>query len=129
MTVPAALTEAQEEELEVLVGPDAWLFHQSLASGQVDVARAYRVHQDIRQVAAAVLLAAAIASERTAAGAGNGIKRMKDGSEEIEFFAAPSADATRASRWFALAEALQQQAATRQASNAFIPTMDAWGVE
>lgn len=133
MTAPEAdaLPQEVQDELEVMVGPDAWAYHAALQAGQVNVARAYRVRRSVRLVAADILSAATAAAQDEAALSATGrVKRFKvDGEYEEEYFASAPALAGAAARWLALADTLRQQVATQPLSlEAFLPSVDPWGV-
>ncbi|GAA0508414.1 hypothetical protein [Deinococcus depolymerans] len=128
---PDVLPQEVQDELEVMVGPDAWAYHAALQTGQVNVVRAYRVRRSVRLVAADVLTAAAAAAQDTPDGDGTPkVKRFKvDGFEE-EYFANTSKTAAAAARWLALADTLRQEVATQPMSlGAFLPSVDGWGVD
>ncbi|MBZ9713755.1 hypothetical protein [Deinococcus multiflagellatus] len=132
MAAPEPLPEEVQDELEVLVGPDAWTYHEALTTGRVDVARAYRVRRDVQLVAADVLTAAAAAAQGVAAGQAEGkVKRFRiEGKYEEEYFPSTSVDGAAAARWLALAETYRLAVAARPTSlQAFMPSVDPWGVE
>ena len=130
MTAPALDMEA----LEVLVGAAAWTAHQRLSpEQQVKVDTAWRVYGDVRLVAADVLEAACQDAKRTAASGPRTVKRMKDGAEELEFFAGTSASAEDASAWCQraadLREAAESSVSAGRGAGAFLPLIEPWGVE
>lgn len=126
MTAPATLTDAQLDELEVLVGPDAWAYHSELSTGKVNLERAFRVRGDLRLVAVDILTAAvAQLQDDPAASPGPQVKRLKDGGEETEFFQVADSADRRAARWTARAAQLGVSSAS---ALAFVPIIDGWGV-
>ncbi|GGB64484.1 hypothetical protein [Deinococcus soli (ex Cha et al. 2016)] len=133
MTAPETLGLPLEvqEELEVLVGPDAWAYHEALQTGRVDVVRAYRVRKNVRLVAADVLAAAAAAAQDAPDGDGEPkVKRFKVNGFEEEYFASTPKIAMAAARWLALADTLRQEVATQPMSlGAFLPSVDGWGID
>ncbi|WP_414656748.1 hypothetical protein ACINK0_11295 [Deinococcus sp. VB343] len=118
------------------VGPDAWPFYEAL---QPDAAMreealdvALQVEGSTKAAAAYVLeLVAAKAKEDDALTTGPQVKRLKDGSEEQEFFAAASGAATNASTWAAraarLREQVQQEAVAQAATANPPPLLEPWG--
>lgn len=130
MTAPALDMEA----LEVLVGAAAWTAHQALPpEQQVKVDVAWRVYGDVRLVAADVLETVCQEARRTAAGGPQTVKRMKDGTEEMEFFAGTSASAEDASAWCQraadLRKAAESSVSAGNGAGAFLPLIEPWGVE
>ncbi|WP_394649574.1 hypothetical protein [uncultured Deinococcus sp.] len=126
MTQPAGLSEDLQDELEVLVGPDAWAYHEALPAGKVDVVRAYRVRQSISLVAVDVLEAAAAAARKAASGGAAVSKKIKLGPIEIERVVTASSLISDASTWEGRASTLRQQASS---TFSFAPLMSDWGVE
>ncbi|MBZ9752730.1 hypothetical protein K7W42_17960 [Deinococcus sp. HMF7604] len=107
-----ALTQDQQDELEELVGPAAWAYHQALPADQrVNVERAFRVRQSIALVAAAVLEAACTAARRAGATVAAAVKGVKIGKVEVQLAASQSGGAQSgdADAWCALAADLRAQ--------------------
>ncbi|MCD0175202.1 hypothetical protein IHN32_04470 [Deinococcus sp. 14RED07] len=128
---PDVLPQEVQDELEVMVGPDAWAYHQGLPAGQVDVVRAYRVRRSVRLVAADVLTATAAAAQDTPDGDGTPkVKRFKvDGEYEEEYFPGTSPLSAAAARWFTRAAELREaQVSALVSLEAFMPSVDPWGV-
>lgn len=128
MTAPAL----DLESLEVLVGPGAWVAHNALSSElQVKTEASWRMHQNLYLVAADVLEAVCQEAQRKDAGGERAVKRMKDGGEELEFFASQSASAADASSWCEKAARYRRQAAEHAGAGAggFLPMIEPWGVE
>lgn len=118
------------------VGPDAWPFYEALqpdaATREEALSVALQVEGSPEAAAAYVLeLVAAKAREDDALTAGPQVKRLKDGSEEQEFFAAASGAATNASTWAARAARLREQARqdaeTQAAAANPTPLLEPWG--
>lgn len=115
MTAPAdptPLTDAQLRQLKVLVGPDAWAYHQTLTE-QVDPAAALEVHGNLKLVAADILeLACTKASGSSVDEQAGQLKRMKiDGEVEEEYFQASTSAAVNANAWCAKAARYRKEAA------------------
>lgn len=107
------LTADQQDELRELVTPPAWAFYSALPDDQkinLDV-RLRMVGGDLNQLAAAVLRTAAQVASRQAAEGGGGVKKFKDGAEEIEYFQGQVAEALDAELWLRLAGQLEGLAA------------------
>lgn len=128
---PDGLPQEVQDELEVMVGPDAWAYHAALQTGQVDVVRAYRVRRSVRLVAADLLTAAAAAAQDQAALTAAGtVKRFRvDGEYEEEYFPGTSPLSAAATRWLTLAAGLREvQVSAPVSLEAFMPSVDPWGV-
>ncbi|MCD0160236.1 hypothetical protein IHN63_02840 [Deinococcus sp. 6YEL10] len=128
---PDVLPQEVQDELEVMVGPDAWAYHQGLPAGQVNVPRALRVRGSVRLVAADVLTAAAAAAQDQAALTAAGtVKRFRvDGEYEEEYFPGTSPLSAAAARWLTRAAELREAQVSAPVSlEAFMPSVDPWGV-
>lgn len=95
------LSELEQAQLEVLVKPAAWAYHEALSDEQqVNIPRAFQVHADLRLVAADILETACLLASKQAASGSGGVKRIKiDGELEVEKFAATSSASVDASTW------------------------------
>ena len=114
MTAPA-LTDAQLAQLRVLATAAALTYHDTTVpeGERVDVAESYAVHGDLRLVAADVLEAACLHAQAQAADGPAQIKRLKDGGEELEFFATVSADQVQSGAWCERSARLRKEAGRR----------------
>lgn len=111
---------ADLKRVQFLVRPAAWAYHQGLPEGQrADLDLALAEFGDVRLVAGYVLDVACEAARKAAAQASVGqLKRLKDGSSELEYFQGSSDLAADAEGWCALAQALRDEVA-REAQAAF----------
>lgn len=109
---PPPLTAEQLRHLQVLVGPDAWTYHGTLAE-QVDPAAALEVHGTLKLVAADVLdLACTNASGRSVDEQAGQLRRMRiDGEVEEEYFQASTSAAVNANAWCTKAARYRKEAA------------------
>lgn len=114
MTAPASpppLTAEQLRHLQVLVGPDAWAYHETLGE-QVDPAAALEVHGTLKLVAADILDLAGTGASGVDEQPGQ-LKRLRiEGKYEEEYFQAGSAQAVRAGTWCTKAARYRKEAAS-----------------
>ncbi|GAA5503013.1 hypothetical protein Dxin01_02762 [Deinococcus xinjiangensis] len=114
MTTPI-LTDSQLAQLKVLATAAALTYHDTTVpeGERVDVAASYAVHGDLRLVAADVLEVACLHAKREVADHPAPVKRMKDGGEEIEFFASASKVEVSAGGWCDRASRLRKEAESK----------------
>lgn len=119
-------------ELRLLVGPAAWRAHNALPEEErVDIELAYRVYGSLTLVAADILEVVCHAAKRGATSGGQQVKRLKDGTDELEFFQAASAEAVDASTWCDKADRFRLEAKATQSVTAHAnpePLLDPWGL-
>lgn len=112
MTAPAGpLSDEQERQVQVMVGPAAWTAHLLLPMGQqVEPAEALALLGDLRLVAAEVLEAVALSQGGVAATA-ESVAGFKVGPIEIKSGAgAGGAAAVNAASWLSRAARLRREA-------------------
>ena len=132
MTAAPELSDIQLDELQELVGPAAWIYHQTTMPEalRLDLDRSYRVRGTVPRVAAVLLLAAAAYARRQAAAGSVGqVKRLKDGAEETEFFASTSDLLVDADTWETLAKTLEAPVSSAQRVTANpAPVLEGWEI-